>query len=97
MGVIGTSLITPNNLFHEEANILGVWRWGALRNAYLYEEVSPYPGLSLHALLFVSIVCFSLFITEYLLISLLISNKISAKLSFRSDPEFPHSISVGTI
>ncbi len=66
MGVTGTSLVTPNDPFYKEANILGMWRWGALRNAYLYAEVRPHPELSLKVLLFVFIFCFSLFITEYL-------------------------------
>jgi hypothetical protein len=92
MGVTAMILVMPNDPFHKEANVLGVWWWGALRNAYIYEEVSPHLGLSLKAPLFVFTIRFSLFIMEYLLITLLISNKISAKLSFQSDPEFPHSI-----
>jgi len=93
MGVTGTSLVMPNNPFHEEANVLGVWRWGALRNADLYEEVSPYLGLSFKGTAFVLTIRFSLFIAERTyLMALLISNKISAKMSFQSDPDFPRSI-----
>jgi len=66
MGVTGASPVTPNDPFHEEANVLGVWRWGALRNAYSYEEVSTHTELSLQALLFIFIIRISLFITKYL-------------------------------
>ncbi len=66
MGVARTSLVTPNDPLYEEANVLGVWRWVPMRNAYFYEQVSSYPGLSLKQLLFVSTIRFSLFITEYL-------------------------------
>ena len=66
MGVTGTSLVTPNDPFYEEANVLGVWRWGALRNADSYEEVSLHLRLSLKSPLFVFTIRFSLFITEHL-------------------------------
>ena len=68
MGVTGTSLVMPNDPFHEEASVLGVWRCSALRNTDSYEEVSPYLGSILKAPLFVLTIHFSLFITEYLII-----------------------------
>jgi hypothetical protein len=66
MGITGTSLVTPNDPLYEKASVLGMWRWGAVRNADSNAEVSPYLGLSLKAPLFVFTIRFSLFIPEHL-------------------------------
>jgi hypothetical protein len=66
MGIIGTSLITLNAPLYEKASLLGIWRWGVVRKANSYEEVSPHLRLSLKAPLFVFTIRFSLFIPEHL-------------------------------